>query len=70
LLFCFILFPFCVFCVFVGHGRKGIVFEKVPSLKGRLGRPRRCGKYEIGIYQIGVKIGFNSNLDSAHVLVF
>jgi hypothetical protein len=44
LLFCFILFPFYVFCVFVGHGRKGSVSGKFPSLKGKLGRTRRCGK--------------------------
>jgi hypothetical protein len=44
LLFCSILFHFCIFCVFVGYGRKGSVSGKVPSLKGKLGRPRRCGK--------------------------
>jgi hypothetical protein len=32
-LFCSILFPFSVFCVFVGHGRKESVFGKVPSLR-------------------------------------
>jgi hypothetical protein len=70
LLFCFILFPFCVFCIFVCYGRNGSIFGKFPSLKGKLGRPRRYGKDEIGIYQIGVKIGLDSNLDSAHVSVF
>jgi hypothetical protein len=39
-----ILFPFCIFCVFVGHGRKGSVSRNIPSLKGKLGRPRRSGK--------------------------
>jgi hypothetical protein len=38
-----ILFHFCVFCVFVGHGRKGSVSGNVPSLKGKLERSRRCG---------------------------
>ena len=52
LLFCFILFPFYVFCVFVGHGRNESVSEKVPSLKGKLERPRRCGNDEIGIHQL------------------
>jgi hypothetical protein len=28
---------------FVGHGRKENVSEKVASLKGKLGRPRRFG---------------------------
>jgi hypothetical protein len=63
-----ILFPFCVFCVFVGHGRKGSVSRNVPSLKGKLRRSRRCGKDYIGIYQIEVKIGLH--LDSAYVSVF
>ena len=70
LLFCFILFPFCVFCVFVGHGRNGSISGKVSSLMGKLGRPRRYGKDEIGIYQIEVKIGLDSKLDSAHASVF
>jgi hypothetical protein len=67
LLFYFILFPFCVF---VDHGRKGSISGKVPSLKGKLGRLGRCRKNEIRIYQIGVIIGLDSNLDSAHVSVF
>ena len=33
LLFCDILFLFCVFCVFVGYGRKESVFGKVTSLR-------------------------------------
>jgi hypothetical protein len=70
LLFCSILVSFCVFYVFVGHGRKQSVSGNVPSLKGKLGKPRRCGKDSIEIYQIGVKIGLDSNLDSAHVSVF
>jgi hypothetical protein len=49
---------------------KEAFLEKAPSLKGKLGRPRKCGKDEIGIYQIRVKIRFDSNLDSAHVSVF
>jgi hypothetical protein len=49
---------------------KEAFLEKGPNLKDKLGRPRRCGKDEIGIYQIGVKIGLDSNLDSAHVSVF
>jgi hypothetical protein len=43
LLYCFILFPFCIFYVFVGHGRKENVSGKFPSLKDKVGRPRRCG---------------------------
>jgi hypothetical protein len=43
LLFFAILFHFCVFYVSVGHGRKESVYEKVPRLKGKLGRPRRYG---------------------------
>jgi hypothetical protein len=39
-----ILFHFCIFCVFVGHGRKETVSKKVPSIKGKLGRPRRYGQ--------------------------
>jgi nitrate reductase gamma subunit len=33
LLFCSILFPFSVFCVFVGHGRKGSVSGNL-NIKG------------------------------------
>jgi hypothetical protein len=38
-----VLFYFCVFCVFVGHGREESISKKVPNLKGKLGRPRRVG---------------------------
>jgi hypothetical protein len=49
---------------------KKAFLEKGLSLKGKLGRPRRCGNDEIRIYQIEVKIELDLNLDSVYVSVF
>jgi hypothetical protein len=62
LLFCSILFPFYVFCVFVGHGRKESVFGKDIEDVERMWKGLIWNS-SIGVKNgIGFKFGFCTSL--------